>query len=336
MYLNLKKLGFITFSSITITLTLGNTAQVRSENVKGAGSTFAKPLYEQYSSEYEKLTGIKLDYEPIGSGAGIRKYISETVDVGATDISPSTAEKAQMKQGYIFVPTAGGAISVVVNLPGVKEVKISRKILPKIFTGEITNWKQVDAQLPNKPIKVVVRADGSGSTSIFTSHLSAISEDFKNKIGASKEPNWSFPVLKGKGNAGIADLVKRTEGAIGYVEDTYARKNEDKNFKSAKIQNKAGRYVEPSLGEANKAMQGITFNPDFTAKIEDPKDGYPIVGMTWLLVYPQYKNGQKAYEVRRMLKWMLTTGQRVNTQLEYTQVPVSVVQRVLKVIDQIK
>jgi phosphate transport system substrate-binding protein len=317
-------------------MSLGAVGEVIAQTLNGAGASFPAPLYQRYFAEYKKATNVTVNYNSVGSGAGIRQFIAETVDFGASDVPPSPSEKQQMKRGMLLVPTAGGAVAVVYNLSGVNNLQLSRIALAKIFSGEVTNWRQVDSKLPNKPIRVVVRADGSGTTDIFTSHLSAISPDFKRKIGASKEPNWGFSVLRGPKNDGVAALVKQTDGAIGYVQDTYARQNEGSTLRTAKVQNKAGRYVEPSLAEANKAMSGISFNPDFTANVDDPADGYPIVGITWLIVQTNYQDGSKAAQVKRLLNWILTSGQAFNAQLEYTRIPENVTQRVRNEVNKIK
>jgi phosphate transport system substrate-binding protein len=312
------------------------TGEAFAQSLSGAGATFPAPLYQRYFSDYQKQTGVTVNYNAVGSGAGIRQFIGGTVDFGASDVAPSSSEKSQMKNGLLLVPTAGGAVAVVYNVAGVNNLQISRTELGKIFSGEITNWKQVDSKLPDKPIKVVVRADGSGTTEIFTSHLSAISPSFKSKVGASKEPNWGFTVLKGPKNDGVAALVKQTDGAIGYVQDTFARKNEGPTMRTAKIQNKAGKFVEPSLAEANNAMKGVSFNADFTANVDDPSQGYPIVGITWLLVPTEYKDPKKAAEIKKLLTWILTSGQAINNQLEYTKIPAVVTQRAVAAVNKIK
>jgi phosphate transport system substrate-binding protein len=326
----------VTFSAVTVAVSLGAVGQAIAGSLSGAGATFPAPLYQRYFSEYQKATGTTVNYNAVGSGAGIRQFIGGTVDFGATDVPPSASEKSQMKNGALLVPTAGGAVAVVYNLPGSKGVKISRQVLPKIFSGEITNWKQVDKSLPDKPIRVVVRADGSGTTEIFTSHLAAASGAFKSKVGASKDPNWGFQVLKGPKNDGVAALVKQTEGAIGYVQDTYARKNEGPTMQTAKIQNKAGKFVEPSLKEANNAIAGVKFNPDFTAEVSDPAKGYPIVGITWLILNQKYKDPAKAADVKKLVKWILTDGQKINDDVEYTAIPQGVAKKVIAEVDKIK
>jgi phosphate transport system substrate-binding protein len=312
------------------------TGDAFAQKLNGAGATFPAPLYQRYFSDYQKQTGVTVNYNAVGSGAGIRQFIAGTVDFGASDAAPSSSEKGQMKNGLILVPTAGGAVAVVYNLAGVNNVQLTRDELGKIFSGQITNWNQVDSKLPNKPIKVVVRADGSGTTEVFTSALSAISPTFKSRVGTSKEPNWGFTVLKGPKNDGVAALVKQNDGAIGYVQDTFARKNEGATLRTAKVQNKAGKFVEPSLAEANNAMRGITFNPDFTANVDDPAQGYPIVGITWLLVKTDYGDAKKAAEIKKLVKWILTTGQSINNQLEYTRIPSVVAQRAIAAVEKIK
>lgn len=331
MLFGVNKVGkTLTLSLATVALSFGVVGEAIAQTLTGAGASFPAPLYQRYFAEYKKQTDVTVNYNSVGSGAGIRQFIGGTVDFGATDVPPSASEKAQMKKGLVLVPTAGGAVAVVYKLNGVNNLQISRDMLGKIFSGQVTNWKQVNSSLPSKPIRVVVRADGSGTTEIFTSHLSAISSTFRSKIGASKEPNWGFNVLKGPKNDGVAALVKQTDGAIGYVQDTFARKN---NMPTAKIQNKAGRYVEPSLAEANKALASGKFNADFTADVNDPADGYPIVGMTWLMVYTNYGNATKAAQVKKLVDWILTTGQNFNDDLEFTRIPSGVANQVRQAVN---
>ncbi|QUS59914.1 phosphate ABC transporter substrate-binding protein PstS [Synechocystis sp. PCC 7339] len=324
-----------TFSVVSVIVGFGGIGQAIAGTLNGAGASFPAPLYQRYFAEYKKATGNTVNYNSVGSGAGIRQFIGETVDFGATDAVPTSAQRQQMKRGVVMVPTAGGSVAVVYNLPG-KKVQLSRIALGKIFTGELKTWNQIDSKLPNMPIRVVVRADGSGTTDIFTSHLSAINSTFRSKIGASQDPNWGFQVLKGPKNDGVAAMVKQTPGAIGYVQDTFARRNEGPNLQTAKVQNKAGQYVEPSLAEANKAISGAKFDANFVAEINDPASGYPIVGLTWLLVYQNNKNATVAKDIKALVRWILTTGQNHNTQLEYTKIPPAVAQRAIAAVDKIK
>jgi phosphate transport system substrate-binding protein len=247
-------------------------------------------------------------------------------------------EIAKVKNGVILVPTAGGAVSVVYNLPGINKLRLSRKTLPAIFSGKITNWNdaQIKADnpgvnLPNQPIKFVVRADGSGTTFIFTNHLSSIDPYFKGRIGANTAPKWTLPnALRGKGNPGVAALVRNTAGSIGYVEYDYATKNK---LKSAEIQNKKGEFVAPSLAGANAALSTVKFPDNYRVFVGDPGQGYPIVGLTWMMVYKKYPTPAKADAVKKWINWVLKDGQQYNDDLNYTKIPGDVVNRVLQTVN---
>lgn len=311
---------------------LGAIAQALTLN--GAGASFPKPLYDRYFSEFKKQKNHQVNYEAIGSGGGIKQFIADTVDFAGSDAPPKPAEIAKMKHGMLLVPTAGGAVAVAYNLPGVSDLKLSRETLPAIFMGKITRWNdaKIAAQnpgvnLPDRPIRVAVRSDGSGTTFIFTSHLSAISSEFADKVGANKAPTWPGTTVGGAKNAGVAAVVQQNEGAIGYVEADYATQNK---LSTAMIENKAGSFVAPTLADANKALEGVEFNNDFTTKnSQDPSDGYPIVGVTWLLVKKQYGDAEKAAVMKELVEWILTDGQDINGELQYTEIPNTVAQRAI-------
>jgi phosphate transport system substrate-binding protein len=317
----------VTISAATIAFSFGSvcSAIAQTMTLNGAGATFPKPLYDRYFDAFKKETGIQVNYEGIGSGGGIKQFIADTVDFGASDAYPKADEKSKMAKGVILVPTAGGAVSVVYNLPGVNNLKLSRSVLPAIFMGEITRWNDPKiaadnpgAKLPNKPIRLVVRSDGSGTTDIFSSHLAAISPTFKSKIPPGKAPTWLGNPLTGKGNPGVAALVKQTEGSIGYVESAYADQNK---LAAAQLQNRSNQFVSPTLENANQALEGVEFTSDFnTSGAEDPKQGYPIVGTTWLLIKRQYEP-EKAEAIKKMVSWILTKGQDINKELGYTRIP---------------
>ncbi|MFN6570480.1 phosphate ABC transporter substrate-binding protein PstS [Dendronalium sp. ChiSLP03b] len=333
--------GVFTTSLVTSVVVLSPilTAIAQAETLNGAGATFPAPLYERYAREVKKKhPDLTINYQGIGSGGGIRQVIAGTVDFGGSDAAMKDDEINKVKNGVILVPTAGGAVSVVYNLPGVNNLKLSRSTLPAIFAGQITNWGDAKIKadnpgvnLPNQPIKFVVRADGSGTTFIFTNHLSAISSYFKGRIGANTAPKWTLPnVLKGKGNPGVAALVARTPGAIGYVEYAYAVKN---NLKSAQIQNKTGEFVSPSLQSANSALATVSFPNNYRVFVGDPGQGYPIVGLTWMMIYKQYGNANKANAVKKWINWVLQDGQQYNDDLNYTKIPADVVSRVLQTVN---
>ncbi|WP_414562973.1 MULTISPECIES: phosphate ABC transporter substrate-binding protein PstS [unclassified Anabaena] len=333
----------ITTSVVTTAVTFGSIvtapAQAQAQALNGAGATFPAPLYEKYAREVrKKYPDMRINYQGIGSGGGIRQTIAGTVDFGGSDAAMTDSDMGKVKNGVILVPTAGGAVSVVYNLPGVNNLRLSRTTLPAIFSGQITNWNDPKIKadnpgvnLPNQPIRFAVRADGSGTTFIFTNHLSSISSYFKGRVGTGTAPKWNLPnVLSGKGNPGVAALVSRTPGAIGYVEYSYATQNK---IKSALIQNKTGEFVAPSLQSANTALASVSFPDNYRTFVEDPAQGYPIVGLTWMMVYRQYPNAAKADAVKKWINWVLTDGQKLNGDLNYTTIPPAVVNRVLQTVN---
>jgi len=310
------------------------TAIAQAVTLNGAGATFPAPLYERYAREVKNQLGITVNYQAIGSGGGIRQTIAGTVDFGGSDAAMTDEQMGQVKQGVMLVPTAGGAVSVVYNVPGVSNLKLSRTTLPAIFSGQITRWNDAKiaadnpgVNLPNQPIKTVVRSDGSGTTFIFTNHLSAINPYFKGRIGANTAPKWLTNSLKGKGNPGVAALVQRTPGSIGYVEYAFAKSN---RLNSAQIQNKQGQFITPSLQEANKALAAVKFPSNFRVFVDDPAEGYPIVGLTWLMVYKNYQDPTKAEAVKKFVEWILTKGQALNDDLEYISIPPNVANQVVE------
>ena len=331
----------VTTSVVTAAVAFGPifTAVAQAQAVNGAGATFPAPLYERYAREIRKKNpNLSLNYQGIGSGGGIRQFTAGTVDFGGSDAAMTDDQIAKVKNGVILVPTAGGAVAVVYNLPGVKELRLSRKVLPAIFTGQITRWDdaQIKADnpgvnLPGTSIRGIVRADSSGTTFIFTNHLSSINPYFKGRIGANTAPKWTIPnILRAKGNPGVAASVRSTPGSIGYVEYQYARTN---NLTSALVQNKQGQYVAPSLESANQALSDVQFPENYRVFVGDPSQGYPIVGLTWMLIYRNYANAAKGSAVKAMVNWVLTDGQQFNDDLNYTRIPAPVAQKVIQTVN---
>jgi phosphate transport system substrate-binding protein len=308
------------------------------QEINGAGATFPAPLYQRYFSDYRNQTGITVNYQSVGSGAGIRQMIAGTVDFGASDAAMTDAQIADVgDRGVILVPTAGGAVAVAYNLPGVDNLQLSREALAGIFSGQITRWNDdriVSANpgvsLPDLPIRPVVRADGSGTTFIFTNHLSAIDPYFRGRVGVGTAPNWSINEIRGRGNPGVASQVTRTRGGVGYVELAYARQN---NIPVAAVENRSGEYVTPSLEATEAALSAIEFPDNFRVFVDDPTEGYPIAGLTWIMIYKQYESAEMAEAVKQMVRWVLTDGQELNNTLDYTRIPDPVVQRVLATVD---
>ena len=334
-----NKFGRITTLAAVAVSVLGTQlAAVANITLTGAGATFPQPLYERYVREMRKAhPDIKVNYQSIGSGGGVKQTIAGTVDFGASDAAMSDEEIAKVKGGVLMIPTAGGAVTVPYNLPGVKNLRLSREVLSGIFMGKITNWSDPKIavankgiKLPNIAIKPAVRADGSGTSFIFTNHLSAISPEFKSAVGVSKEPKWPSTFLKGKGNPGVAASVKQTPGGIGYVEYETALKN---GLTSALVQNGSGQYVAPSLRATNLALSDVQFPANFRAFDANSNQGYPISGLTWLLIPKTQKNPEKAKAIKTMVKWMLTSGQQFNDDLNYTSIPSAVAQRAISAVE---
>lgn len=322
----------LTTSVVTLAISLGYglTTIAQALTLNGAGATFPKPLYDRYFAEFNrKNPDVQVNYEGIGSGGGIKQLTEGTVDFAGSDAAMTDEQIRAVSKGVVFIPTAGGAVAVVYNLPGVSNLKVSRSVLPAIFKGEITRWNDPKivadnpgVNLPNRPIRLVVRADSSGTSFIFTNHLSAINADFKNRIGAKTAPTWIGSPLSGKGNSGVGALVQQTEGAIGYVEASFSKSS---NIPTALVQGKSGRYVAPTIAEANKALTGVQFKNDLridfaNPSFADPADGYPITGLTWLMFYKSYEPA-KTEAIKKLVQWMMTDGQAINNSLEYTQLP---------------
>jgi phosphate transport system substrate-binding protein len=321
---NWQRIVASTLTATTITFT-ANAAWA--QLLKGAGASFSQPLYQRYSTEYERETGVKFQYTATGSNGGIRLFMNQTVDFGGTTLVPTPIEKNQMKDGLLMVPTGGGAIAIVYNNEDVNtDVKLSREQLAKIFTGQIANWNQIDSRFPNKKIQVVVQSDSSGTTLTLTRYLRKITG---GKIEAAREPNWGFQVFAAfPQDSAVAGEVRRTDGAIGYIQTNFARQN---NLSIARIENRVGRYVEPTLAETEKALANIKFNDDFTTEdIDDPEDGYPLVSLSWLLFSEEYSNETLVQANKNLLIWILNKGQNFNRELEYTRIPEDVAQKVIE------
>jgi len=325
-----------TISAVAVTLAAGPLSAIaRAIPLNGAGASFPAPLYQLYATEIKKdHPELTINYQAIGSGGGVRQTIAGTVDFGGSDAAMKDSEIEKVSRGIILVPTAGGAVAIPFNVPGVNELRLSRQTLGEVFCGGITNWNDPKLRaanpgvnLPNLPIKPVVRADSSGTTFIFTNHLEAASPYCVGRgIKASKKPNWPAQTLNGPKNAGVAALVAQTRGSIGYVEFAFAKQN---NLAVAAVENKAGEFVKPSLESSNQALANIEFPANYRVFEGDPEGGYPIVGLTWLMVYKNYPDAAKAQAVKTMVEWILTKGQDLNANLDYTRIPPAIARRAI-------
>jgi phosphate transport system substrate-binding protein len=317
--------------------TSGATAQLaggKTITISGAGASFPAPLYQRWFSEFnKKYPNIQISYQSVGSGAGVKQFVAGTVDFGASDDGMKEAEISKVDKGVILVPATAGSIVVAYNLPDVKELKLSREVYVNIFLGKITKWNDPaitkineGAKLPDLPISVVYRSDGSGTTAVFSKHLSAINPEWKAGPGEGKSLQW--PTGTGaKGNEGIAAQVQQTVGAISYAEYGYAVKN---NIAIATLENKAGKYIKADGDSASKSLSTVELPANFLGFVSDPAGdtAYPIVTFTWIMVYKKYSDPVKAEVIKAMLEWGLTDGQKFSSDLGYVPLPAEVVSKV--------
>jgi phosphate transport system substrate-binding protein len=303
----------------------------------GAGATFPAPLYTKWFDVYAKEAGVRINYQSIGSGGGIRQFVEGTIDFGATDGPMTDQQITSVKGKVVHVPTALGAVSVTYNLPSVGggELAFDGKTLGDIFLGRISRWndRRIAAlnpgvALPADDIVVVHRSDGSGTTFIFTDFLSKVSPEWKGQVGKGTSVNWPIG-LGGKGNEGVTQQVKQAPGTIGYVELIYAISNK---LPSAKIRNSAGAQVQPTL-KSVAAAAGAGFSPDtdFRVSITNAPgaESYPISSFTWLLIRREDPDTVRARTIRRFVEWMLEPpAQRMAADLHYAPLPVPVIELV--------
>lgn len=302
--------------------------------LQGAGASFPAPLYskwfQQFSSENDS---VQIDYQSIGSGGGVKAVMEGTVDFGASDAAMTPEEMAKVTKGVQLLPMTAGAIVLAFNLEGVTSLKLSREAYVGIFLGKIATWNDPviaktneGVTLPDEPIHVVVRSDSSGTTFVFTKHLSAISPEFAASPGTNKKPNW--PVGTGaKGNEGVTAAIMTTPGSIGYVEFGYAMQTK---LNMVSLENKAGKFIAASTQSSQASLAGIEMPEDLIAWGPDPTgdDAYPIVTYTWLICYKKYDDAAKAAALKQVLEYALTKGQESSQSLGYIPLPESVVSKV--------
>ena len=312
--------------------------------IVGAGASFPAPLYQRWfqdlNGQYPKL---QVNYQSVGSGAGVEQFTAGTVDFGASDTAMKDEEIQKVpadKGGVLLLPVSAGGIVLAYNIPGVDELKLSRQVYADILLGKIKKWNDPaiakanpDAKLPDQNITVVHRSDGSGTTGVFTKHLSAISPEWKTKVGEGKTVQWPTG-LGAKGNEGVTAQIQQTPGAIGYIEYGYAKQN---NLKAAALENKAGKFVSYNDQSASKTLEAVQLPENLRAFIPDPEgdESYPVVSYTWLLVHQKYSDPTKAKAIEGMIEYALTEGQKVAPELGYVPLPKNVAQKVAAAADKI-
>lgn len=324
---------------LALTLAGGSTAIAGRLRITGSGASFPFPIYSTWFKIYTRAhKGVLIDYQSKGSGAGIRDFINHTVDFAASDAAMNDSEIARVKEGVQLLPMIAGEIVLSYNLEGVPELRLPREVYPAIFLGKITRWNDpaiVKANpgvtMPDLPITVVRRADSSGTTFVFTTHLSAISPAWKNGPGIGKTVNWpsSSRLVAAPKNDGVAATIRQTPGAIGYIEYGFAKMA---RLPMVLLQNRAGRYIRPSIKSGQAALAHARIPADMRVWLPDPEgdDSYPIVTYTWMLFYRKYKDERKAEILRDLVRFCLHDGQKLADRLGYIPLPANVVKVVEK------
>ncbi len=318
---------FTTFAAGALLIAAAGTAGA--QQVTGAGATFPAPLYAKWADAYNKSSGVRINYQSVGSGAGLRQIRAKTVDFGASDMPLTDEELA--KDGLLQFPTVIGGVVPVVNVAGIQpgQLRLNGHVLGDIYLGKITRWSDPaiaalnpGVKLPDTAISVVRRADGSGTTFIFTNYLSKVNADWKAKVGDGTAVNWPTGV-GGKGNEGVAAFIQRLPNSIGYVEYAYAKQN---RLAHAAMQNAAGQYVAPDDATFKAAAAGADWTKSFYQILTNQpgKDAWPITGATFVLMHEKQDKPEQATAALRFFDWAYAKGDRMAEELDYVPLPPTV------------
>ncbi|NDJ55615.1 phosphate ABC transporter substrate-binding protein PstS [Enterobacteriaceae bacterium 4M9] len=318
---------------VAATLSLSAFSAFAAASLTGAGATFPAPVYAKWADTYQKSTGNKVNYQGIGSSGGVKQIIANTVDFGASD-APLSDEKLA-EDGLFQFPTVIGGVVLAVNLPGVKsgELVLDGTTLGDIYLGKIKKWDDPaiaklnpDLKLPSQNIAVVRRADGSGTSFVFTSYLAKVNEEWKSKVGAGSTVKWPTG-LGGKGNDGIAAFVQRLPGSIGYVEYAYAKQN---SLAYTRLISADGKSVSPTEESFSNAAKGADWSKSFAQDLTNQKgdDVWPITSTTFILVHKETKKPEQAAEVLKFFDWAYKEGASQANELDYASLPDSVIEQV--------
>lgn len=329
---------FASICSVAAVLAFGApSAHAQDMRLIGSGASFPFPIYSAWFKQFSKATpGVIVDYQAKGSGAGIQDFINHTVDFAASDAAMTDEEIAKVEDGVVLIPATAGEIVIAYNLPGnPKGLKLPRDVYPEIFAGKVTKWNDpriVKAnpgiKLPDLPITVVRRSDSSGTTYVFTKHLSAISPTFAKEVGSGKTVEWpnSDKIVGAPKNDGVTATIKQTPGALGYIEYGYAKLTKTP---TALLQNKSGKYVEPGAKSGAAALASAKLGPDLRGWVLDPEgaEAYPIATFTWLLFYKK-QDPKKAEVLRKLIDFTATKGQAISDSMGYIPLPKTVVEKI--------
>jgi phosphate transport system substrate-binding protein len=321
----------------------GSASGVTSTDLHGAGASFPFPLYDRWFKDYTgSHSNAHVDYQSVGSGAGVTQFTNKTVDFGASDSAMTDDEISKVDRGVQLIPMTAGSIVLSYNLPDLTTpLRLSRTAYAGIFLGKITKWNDPiiaaanpGATLPDQNITVVHRADSSGTSFVFTQHLTAISPEWQKGPGTSKAPNWPAGIGS-KGNEGVTSTIQQTPGALGYIEFSYAKQS---GLKMASLENKSGAYVDANTASGQAALAGAQLPDNLRLFLPDPnaKNAYPIVTYTWVLLYKNYDKPETAAAVKEVVKYCLDAGQKVSEEMGYIPLPAPVVEADLKALDNVK
>lgn len=310
-------------------------------SLTGAGASFPAPIYQRWFLDFSNATdNLQVDYQSVGSGAGVERFMQNLVNFGASDVAMKDEEIAEVDRGVLMLPMTAGSVVMAYNLPGVDELNLTQEVLIDILLGKITKWNDPKiasansgVTLPDTNITVVYRSDGSGTTGVFTKNLSAMSEEWKSQVGEGKTVEW--PVgIGGAKNDGVAAQIRQTEGAIGYLEQGFAK---SAGLNMAALENKAGNFIYPTDEAASIALGAVELPGNLRAFVTNPEgaDSYPIVTYTWLLAYQEYDDPEVAKSLEAVIEYGLNEGQSISSDLGYIPLPDNVREQVAEVADTI-
>lgn len=314
--------------SLLTAMAVGNAASAQ-QAISGAGASFPAPFYQAAFQSLSASGGLKVNYQSVGSGAGVRQFIAGTVDFGATDEPIKASEAAKVSRGVVQIPVVGGTIAIAYNKSDCPSLQLTQKQAADVFLGNIKTWEEL--KCGKGPIKVAHRSDGSGTTFAFTNSLSSFSPEWKSKVGEGKSVTWPVGV-GGKGNEGVAGILTNTPGSIGYVNQAFVKGP----LKAAALQNKAGKFVKPNLKSGSAALSAIKLDSNLAGESPNPLgvDSYPIATLTWILAYRK-GNGQKADEVRKAINHLLGPAQAKADDLGYVPLQGAILNKAKRAVAQI-